>query len=99
MNRPAARCFAIAVTLLILMALAAKHLAAGRFIYAVGSDAEAARLAGIRPAAVTFGAFVLLGVLTGLAALVNAVRFTDVDPKKGTGLELQSIAAAVVGGV
>src|SRR5438876_12141440 len=40
-----------------------------------------------------------MGTLTGLAALLNAVRFTDVDPKTGTGLELQTIAAAVVGGV
>ena len=38
-----------ALVLLVLMALALKHLAAGRFVYAVGSDAEAARLAGIRP--------------------------------------------------
>ena len=36
--------------------------------------------------------------LAGLAALLNAVRFADVDPNSGTGLELQVIAAAVVGG-
>src|SRR5882724_3557779 len=82
-----------------LLAFGTRFLSAGRFVYAVGSDAEAARLAGIRPHAVTFGVFVLMGALTGLAALLNAVRFTDVDPKTGTGLELQAIAAAVVGGV
>src|SRR5207249_9099868 len=49
--------------------------------------------------AVTFSVFVLAGGLTGLAALLNAVRFSDVDPKTGTGLELQAIAAAVVGGI
>jgi rhamnose transport system permease protein len=76
-----------------------RHLAAGRYVYAVGSDTETARLAGLRPRAVTFGVFVLMGTLTGLAALFNAVRFADVDPKTGTGLELQAIAAAVVGGV
>jgi rhamnose transport system permease protein len=81
------------------LAFAMKHLAAGRFIYAVGSDREAARLAGIRPKVVTFGVFVLTGALIGLAALLNAIRFADVDPKTGTGLELQTIAAAVVGGV
>lgn len=79
--------------------LALKHLAAGRFVYAVGSDQEAARLAGIRPRGVTFGVFVLMGALTGLAALLNAIRFADVDPKTGTGLEMQTIAAVVVGGV
>jgi rhamnose transport system permease protein len=87
-----------AVVFLILL-LAMKHLSAGRYVYAVGSDNEAARLAGIRPKAVTGGVFVLMGALTGLAALLNAVRFADVDPKTGTGLELQAIAAAVVGGV
>jgi rhamnose transport system permease protein len=88
-----------AALVLVLLAIAMKHLAGGRFIYAVGSDREAARLAGIRPQGVTFSAFVLMGALTGLAALLNAIRFADVDPKTGTGLELQAIAAAVVGGV
>src|SRR5204863_5746314 len=78
---------------------ALKHVSTGRYIYALGSDAEAARLAGIHPRTLTFAVFVLMGALTGLAALLNAVRFTDVDPKTGTGLELQAIAAAVVGGV
>jgi rhamnose transport system permease protein len=81
------------------LTLASRHLAWGRFLYAVGSDAEAARLAGIRPGPVTFGAFVLLGALTGLAAVFNAVQSPQVDPKSGTGLELKLIAAAVVGGV
>jgi rhamnose transport system permease protein len=82
-----------------LLALATKHLAAGRFVYAVGSDAEAARLAGIRPQLVTFATFVLLGALTGLAAMMNVAQSPQVDPKSGTGLELKAIAAVVVGGV
>src|SRR5438094_4443606 len=82
-----------------LLVVGMKRVSAGRFVYGVGSDAEAARLAGIRPQAVTFGVFVLTGSFAGLAALLNAVRFADVDPKTGTGLELQAIAAAVVGGV
>jgi rhamnose transport system permease protein len=90
---------AVAALVFALLALAMKHLAAGRFVYAVGSDKEAARLAGIRPQGVTFGVFVIMGALTGLAALLNAIRFADIDPKTGTGLELQTIAAVVVGGV
>ena len=82
-----------------LFAFGMKHLAAGRFVYAAGSDSEAARLAGIRPQGITFGVFVIMGATTGLAALLNAIRFADIDPKTGTGLELQVIAAAVVGGV
>ena len=91
----------LTITLLLfgLLVFAMKHISAGRYVYAVGSDAEAARLAGVRPQAVTFAVFVLMGALTGLAALLNAVRFADVDPKTGSGLELQAIAAAVVGGV
>lgn len=89
----------ITAAVFILLLLGTKYLAAGRFIYAVGSDAEAARLAGLRPQAITFSVFVLTGCLAGLAALLNAVRFTDVDPRTGSGLELQTIAAAVVGGV
>ncbi len=90
---------ASAALVFILLAWSMKHLAAGRFVYAVGSDKEAARLAGIRPQGVTFGVFVIMGALTGLAALLNAIRFADVDPKTGTGLEMQTIAAVVVGGV
>ena len=89
----------LALVLLTLMAIAMRHLAAGRFVYAVGTDAEAARLAGIRPQWVTFQAFVLLGALTGLAAMMNVAQSPQVDPKSGTGLELKTIAAVVVGGV
>ena len=47
----------------------------------------------------TFGVFVVMGALTGLAALLDTVRFGDVDPNAGMGLELKVIAAVVVGGV
>jgi rhamnose transport system permease protein len=90
---------AAALGLLTILALASRHLAAGRHLYAVGSDAEAARLAGIRPGAVTFGAFTAAGALTALAALMNVIQSPQVDPKSGTGLELKAIAAVVVGGV
>jgi rhamnose transport system permease protein len=76
-----------------------RNLAAGRAVYATGSDPEAARLAAIRPRRVVFGVFVIMGALAGLASLLSAVRFADVDPNSGTGLELQVIAAVVVGGV
>jgi rhamnose transport system permease protein len=90
---------AIALAGLGLLAWATRHLAVGRFIYAVGSDAEAARLAGLRPRLTTFGVFVFLGALTGLAAMLNVVQSPQVDPKSGSGLELKAIAAVVVGGV
>jgi rhamnose transport system permease protein len=88
-----------ALLLLVLMAWAMKHLSAGRRIYATGSDAEAARLAGLAPQATTFGVFLLMGVLAGLAAVLNLVQSPQIQPNSGEGLELKAIAAAVVGGV
>ncbi|HXI25009.1 MAG TPA: ABC transporter permease [Pyrinomonadaceae bacterium] len=75
-----------------------RSMAVGRAVYAVGSDTEAARLAGIEPTRVTFFVFVLMGALVGLAALLNAVRFSTVPSNAGIGLELKAIAAVVVGG-
>ena len=89
----------IALVLLSFFAWASRHHAAGRHVYAVGSDAEAARLAGLRPAWVTFSTFVVAGAMAGLAALMNLAQSPQVDPKSGTGLELKAIAAVVVGGV
>lgn len=76
-----------------------RAVAAGRQLYAVGSDAEAARLAGLRPRRLTFAVFVLLGGLTGLAAALNLIQSPQVQPLVGSGLELKVIAAVVVGGV
>ncbi len=89
----------LALVILAALAWAMRNLAAGRFIHATGSDAEAARLAGIRPQLTTFAVFVFMGALTGLAAMMNLVQSPQVDPKSGAGLELKAIAAAVVGGV
>lgn len=75
-----------------------RNLKIGRAIYAVGSDAEAARLAGITPTNVAFGVFVVMGALVGLAALLNAVRFNSIPSNAGIGLELKAVAAVVVGG-
>jgi rhamnose transport system permease protein len=90
---------AIALAIFAVFAWGLRNLAAGRAVYATGSDPEAARLAGIRPRRVVFVVFVTMGALAGLAALLNAVRFATVDPNSGFGLELQVIAAVVVGGV
>ena len=86
--------------LIVLVALGVLAAAAWalRNVHAVGSDAEAARLAGIEPPRVTFAVFTLAGALTGLAAVLNAVRFDAVPSNSGIGLELKAIAAVVVGG-
>ncbi len=87
-----------ALALLLVFAWALRYLAVGRGIYAVGSDREAARLAGIDPKRVVFLVFLLMGALVGLAGVLNAVRFNAVPANAGMGLELKAIAAVVVGG-
>ena len=89
---------AMTAGVLILAAWGLRHLAAGRALYAVGSNREAARLAGIDTAAVTAAAFAAAGALAGLAAVLNAVRFNQIPPNAGIGLEMKVIAAVVVGG-
>jgi rhamnose transport system permease protein len=90
----------VAITLIVfvLFAWVLKNVNVGRAIYAVGSDAEAARLAGIHPPKLVFGVFKLMGALVGIAALLNAVRFTAIPGNAGIGLELKAVAAVVVGG-
>jgi rhamnose transport system permease protein len=101
LSQPAGQGLVISMTFIVLLgaAWAMKNLSAGRFVYATGTDAEAARLAGINPKRTTFGVFVLMGILAGVAALFNMVQSPQVQPNAGDGLELKAIAAAVVGGV
>jgi rhamnose transport system permease protein len=70
----------------------------GRAVYATGSDAESAELLGLRPDRVVVASFVTCGVLTGLAAALNASRFAEVPGAITAGLEMKVIAAVVVGG-
>ena len=90
---------AVALGTFFVFAWGLRNVSAGRAVYATGSDPDAAWLVGVRPQRVVFCVLTLMGALTGLAALLNAVRFAQVDPLAGVGLELQVIAAVVVGGV
>jgi rhamnose transport system permease protein len=75
-----------------------RHLRVGRSIFATGSNPDAARLAGMRTAFVTCVVFAAAGALTGLAALLNSVRFNQIPSNAGLGLEMKVIAAVIVGG-
>ena len=88
----------MAIAVLAVAGWALRNLRAGRSLYAVGSDEEAARLAGIEPKRVVFGVFTATGALVALAAVLNAVRFNAVPSNAGLGLELTAVAAVVVGG-
>jgi rhamnose transport system permease protein len=72
---------------------------AGRELYAIGSNPEGARLAGVRSGRRVLTAFVLAGALAGLGGVLFTARFGTVDATAGVGYELQVIASAVVGGV
>jgi rhamnose transport system permease protein len=88
----------LGVGLPIAIAWAMRNVAAGRAVYLTGSNKEAARLSGIETSLVTFSVFTAGGVLAGLAAFLNAVRFNQIPPNTGLGLEMKVIAAVVVGG-
>jgi rhamnose transport system permease protein len=90
--------FAVTMVFFVIAAWSMRNMVAGRKVYAVGSEPEAARLAGIEPQRVVFWVFIVMGALVGVAALLNAIRFSSVPGNTGVGLELKAIAAVVVGG-
>jgi rhamnose transport system permease protein len=92
----------LAVAVAVSVAIAAYYLRSyrsGRDLYAIGSDPDAARLAGIPIAKRIFFAFVLSGAIAGLGGVVWATQYNTIDATAANGLELQIIAAVVVGGV
>jgi len=70
----------------------------GRHIYAIGGNAEAARLSGINIRFKTLMLFVLMGLLSAIASLVLTARLGTSSPQAGTNYELDAIAACVIGG-
>lgn len=90
---------AIALGVAVVFHLAMTRLRAARRLYAVGSNPDAAAIAGINAARVVFTAFVLSGMLAGLAGFVFLARFGNITVVAGLGFELKSVAAVVVGGV
>jgi ribose transport system permease protein len=70
----------------------------GRTLYAIGSNSEAARVAGLNIGLWSILAYTVSGLMSGLAALFLTSRIFSIDPIAGTGLELDSIAAVVIGG-
>ncbi|GAA2293321.1 ribose ABC transporter permease [Actinomadura luteofluorescens] len=70
----------------------------GRHVYATGDNTEAARLSGVRTDRVKILAFVISGVLAALAGFILTARLSTAEPTAGTGLELEAIAAVIIGG-
>jgi len=70
----------------------------GRYVYAVGSNAESARLSGVPVNAVLLAVYSISGLLAGFAGILTSSRLGAGIPTAGTGYELQAIAGAVIGG-
>jgi len=90
---------ALAVVVVIVFQLVLRYLPFGRRLYAIGSNPEAARIAGLPSRRIVFMAYVLCGALAGLAGFMFLVRFGDITVVAALGMELQVVAAVVVGGV
>ena len=88
-----------AVVVLLVVGYYLRGYPSGREMYAIGSDPAAARLTGIPVGRRVFAAFVASGALAGLAGVLYAARFGTIDANAGTGMELNVVAAVVVGGV
>jgi rhamnose transport system permease protein len=92
----------LAVVVAAVIALGAYYLRSfrsGRELYAIGSNPDAAGLAGISTGKRVFTAFVVSGGIAGLAGVLWAANYGTIDSTAGTGYELQVVAAVVVGGV
>lgn len=70
----------------------------GRRIYAVGGNAEAARLSGVRTGSIHISVFTISGVCSAMAGMILASRAGSAQPSMATGIELTAIAAVVIGG-
>jgi rhamnose transport system permease protein len=92
----------VTIIALVVMAVVGYYLRTargGRELYAIGSDSEAAKLYGLPVTRRVLVAFVLSGALAGLAGVVYAARYGTVSSGAGSGMELQAVGAAVIGGV
>lgn len=74
------------------------HTRFGTYVFALGGNAEALKLAGIRANAYLIGVYVLGGLMAGLAALILTARMSSGHPTSAIGMEFDAIAAVVVGG-
>ena len=92
----------VTVAIFIVLALISwavlRYTTLGRSLYAIGGSAEVARLAGIHVQKLTISVYALSGLLAGLASVALACRLNSSQPSAGTGYELDTIAAVVIGG-
>ncbi|NOX60448.1 MAG: ABC transporter permease [Chloroflexi bacterium] len=90
---------ALALAVVLLFHFILKYTSYGRRLYAIGSNSEAAEMAGIPSKRIVFMAFLLSGALSGLAGFMFLARFGTITVVAGLGLEFAAVGAVVVGGV
>lgn len=90
--------FAIAVLAVILAQVVLSRTVFGRYVFAIGANEEAVRLTGVDPRPVKLAVYILSGTLAATGAILQTARLQSADPNAGYGLELQAIAATVIGG-
>ncbi len=89
----------LALVIVVVFQLGLRYIPYGRRLFAIGSNPDGARVAGFPVQRDVFAAFVLCGALSGLAGFMFLARFGNITVVAGQGLELQVVAAVVVGGV
>lgn len=88
----------VCVAMLIASAIVLKYTVLGRYVFAIGSNEQTARLCGIRVDRIKVIVYTLCGLFTGVAAVMQYGYLTVGDPTSAVGLELDIIAAVVIGG-
>ena len=86
------------LTIFIVMSIVLNRTKIGRYVYAIGSNEEAVRLSGIKAHNWKCVAYIIGGFCAGVAAIFYSAMYTTIIPNTGNGLELQAIAAVVIGG-
>jgi ribose transport system permease protein len=89
----------VAFAAMLVWALILRNTVFGRHVYAVGSNAAAAHNSGVHVGRVLLSVYAISGAISGLAAIIMTAWVSAAQPLAGEGMELQSIAAVVVGGV
>ena len=90
--------FLLALAVVVLGQVVLTRSVFGRYMVGIGTNEEAMRLAGVDPRPIKVAVFALTGLLAGLAGLMQTSRLEAADPNTGIGMELQVIAAVVIGG-
>ena len=90
--------FLLALVIVVASHVVLRRSVFGRYLVGIGTNEEAMRLAGVDPRPLKVAVFALMGLLAALAGLMQVSRLEAADPNAGVGMELQVIAAVVIGG-